>query len=156
MLCHHRFELIETCLDDNNLCLTFTKYKVRTWKTNYVCECSEHYNRIAHSQNGGGCRQLWTFCSPAPCWSRVTVIRRSRIMSRELLNVFKNGDSTMSLGNWCQCLITITVKKMLPDIQREPSCFLCPLPFALLLDTNGTDNGSAFLCSHSWDMCIYG
>lgn len=35
-----------------------------------------------------------------------------RIMSIQLLNVFRNGDSTTSVGKLCQCLVTLTAKSV--------------------------------------------
>lgn len=43
-----------------------------------------------------------------------------RTMARWLLNVSKEGASTISLGNMYQCSDTITLKKLSPDVQREP------------------------------------
>lgn len=39
-----------------------------------------------------------------------------------LQNISKDGDSTMFLGNLCQCLVTYTfTQKVFPDVQTEPS-----------------------------------
>jgi len=40
-------------------------------------------------------------------------------MSRELLKISKDGDSTASLGNLCQGFITLTVEKVFPEVQAE-------------------------------------
>ena len=37
-------------------------------------------------------------------------------------DVCEDGDSTTSLGNLCQCSVTLTVK-LFPDVQREPPAF---------------------------------
>ncbi|PKU40464.1 hypothetical protein llap_9225 [Limosa lapponica baueri] len=48
-------------------------------------------------------------------------------LSRWLLNTSKNGDSTTSLGNLCQYLVTLTVKKCFPVFRRNLLCFrFCP------------------------------
>jgi len=43
--------------------------------------------------------------------SRTTYSRLPRTMSRWLLNVSSMGHSTTSLGNLCQCLVALTLKK---------------------------------------------
>lgn len=52
-----------------------------------------------------------------------------------ILSIFKDGDSTVSLHSQCQCLITLTVKKLSSCIQIEYYVLLCshlqPLPLAL-------------------------
>ena len=47
-----------------------------------------------------------------PCSSRVTYSRLPRTISRQLLNISMNGDSTTSLGNLCQCSVALTVKSV--------------------------------------------
>lgn len=46
-----------------------------------------------------------------------------------LQNISKDGDSTASMGNLCQCLVTFTfAQKMIPDVQTEPSmCQFVPI-----------------------------
>lgn len=44
----------------------------------------------------------------------------SRMVTRQVLNVSKDGDSVTSLGSLCQWSVTLTVKKMFPDVQTEP------------------------------------
>ena len=46
-----------------------------------------------------------------------------RATSRRLLNISKDGESTTSLGNLCQCLVTSHSQKVFPDVQREPPVF---------------------------------
>ena len=71
-----------------------------------------------------------------PCSSRATYSRLPRTMSRRLLNLPKDGDSTTSLGNLCQCLVTLTAKKCLLMFRANLLCFsLCPLPLVLSLGT---------------------
>lgn len=51
-------------------------------------------------------------------------------MSRQLLNISRDGDSTTSLGKLCQCSVTPTVKKcFLPHVFQ-----FVPLPLVLSLD----------------------
>jgi len=60
----------------------------------------------------------------------------SMTMSRLFLNISKEGDSTTSLGNLCQCSITLTVKKVFPDVQREPPLLqFLPIAHVFLLGT---------------------
>ena len=57
-------------------------------------------------------------------------------MSRWLVNIPKDGDSTTSPGNLCQCLVTFTVKKCFLMLRGNFPCFsLCPLPLVLSLGT---------------------
>jgi len=58
----------------------------------------------------------------------------SRTMSRRLLNISREGDSATSLGNLCQCSVTLTVKKNCFLVFRWTLlCFsLCPLSKFLL------------------------
>lgn len=53
----------------------------------------------------------------------------------QLLKIPKEGDSVISIRNICQCLVTLTVKRLLPDVQKEPPVFKlvptasCPVSF---------------------------
>ena len=69
-----------------------------------------------------------------PCWSRVTYSRLHRTLSRRVLNISREGDSTTSLGNLFQGFVTLRVKKFFLMFRRSFLCFnLCPLPLVLLL-----------------------
>ena len=46
-----------------------------------------------------------------PCQSRVTYSRMHRTLSRQVLNISREGDSTTSLGNLFQCSVTLRGKK---------------------------------------------
>ena len=46
-----------------------------------------------------------------PRRSRVTYSRLQRTLSRWVLNISREGDSTTSLGSLCQCSVTLRVKK---------------------------------------------
>lgn len=48
--------------------------------------------------------------NPHPCPSMFTQYWLPRTLSRQLLNSSSGEDSTTSLGNLCQCLVTLTVK----------------------------------------------
>lgn len=50
-------------------------------------------------------RDLWRSFSPTPLPSRVT-----RIMSRQVLSISREGNSTASVGNLFQCSVTLTAK----------------------------------------------
>ena len=55
-------------------------------------------------------------------------------MSRWVLNISREGDSTISLGSLFQCSVTLTVKNFfLMFIQNFLCSNLCPLPLVLLL-----------------------
>jgi len=71
-----------------------------------------------------------------PCWSRVTYSRLHRTLSRQVLNISKEGDSTTSLGNLFQCSVTLRGKKFFLMFRGNFLCFsLCPLSLLLLLGT---------------------
>jgi len=64
----------------------------------------------------------------APCRSRVTQSRLHRTLSRRVLNISREGDSTTSRGSLCQGSVTLRVKKFFLVFRRNFLCFsLCPL-----------------------------
>jgi len=68
-----------------------------------------------------------------PCQSRVTYSRLHRTLSRQGLNISREGDSTASLGSLCQCSITLRAKKFF--LMFRWSFSLCPLSLVLSLGT---------------------
>jgi len=55
--------------------------------------------------------------------------------SKQLLNTFRDGDSTTSLGSLCHCLTTLDEKKFF--LIHNPNLSWCNLrPFPLVLSTN--------------------
>ena len=78
--------------------------------------------------------------SPGPtlCSSRATQSQLPSTMSIGLLNISKDGDSAVSLGNLCQCSVTLTVIKCFLMFRGNLLCFrLCPRPLFLALNTTG-------------------
>ena len=74
--------------------------------------------------------------SPTPCRSRVTYSRLHRTLSRWVLNISREGDSTTSLGSLFQCSITLRGKKFFLMFRWNFLGFsLCPLPLVLSLGT---------------------
>ena len=70
------------------------------------------------------------------CSSRATWNWLPRTMSRRLLNFSKDGDTTASPGNLCQCSVTLSVTKCFLMFRGNLPCFsLCPLPLVLSLGT---------------------
>jgi len=68
------------------------------------------------------------------CRSRVTYSRLHRTLSRQVLNISREGDSTTSLGSVFQCSVTLRGKKFFLMFRRNFPCFiLCPLPLVLSL-----------------------
>ena len=56
--------------------------------------------------------------------------------ARRLLNFLKEGDSTTSLGNLCQCSITFNIKTCYLVFRQNRLCSsLYPLPFVVALGT---------------------
>jgi len=63
-------------------------------------------------------------------------------LSSQVLSISTGGNSTTSLGNLCQCFITLTVEKCCLVFRRNLLCFsLCPLPPVPSQDT--TENSPA-------------
>ena len=58
-----------------------------------------------------------------PCQSRVTYSRLHRALSRRVLNISGEGDSTTSLGSLCQCSVTLRGKKFFLIFRRNFLCF---------------------------------
>ena len=74
-------------------------------------------------------RDLCGSSSPTPCRSRVTYSRLHRTLSRWILNISREGDSTTSLSSLFQCSVTLRGKKFFLMFRRNFLCFsLCPLP----------------------------
>ena len=88
-----------------------------------------------HRMLGVG-RDLCGSPSPTPCRSRVTQSRPQRTLSRWVLNISREGDSTASLGSLGQGSVTLRGKKFFLIFRRNFLCLsLCPLPLVLSLGT---------------------
>lgn len=71
-----------------------------------------------------------------PCSSRFTHSQLPRTLSSQLKNISKDGDSTTSLHNLYQCLVTLLVKKCFLMLRRNLLCFgMGPSPLVLSLST---------------------
>jgi len=57
------------------------------------------------------------------CSSRTTYSSLPRTLSSYLLDISRDQDSAASPGNLFQCSVTLRVKKVFPDVQREPPVF---------------------------------
>lgn len=85
----------------------------------------------------------------SPCSSRLTYSCLPRTMSIWLWNIPRSGDTTTTLNNLCQCLVSLTVKKLLLSLRGNLLCFtLCLLPLVLLLGTTGKTLPPSFLHPH--------
>jgi len=72
------------------------------------------------------------------CRSRVTQSRLHRTLSRQVLNISREEDSTTSLGSLFQGSVTLRGKKFFLLFSWSFLCFsLCPLPLVLSLGTTG-------------------
>jgi len=71
-----------------------------------------------HRMFGVG-RDLCGSPSPTPCQSRVAYSRLHRNLSRQVLNISREGDSTTSLGSLFQCSVTLRVKKFFLVFRRN-------------------------------------
>lgn len=77
-----------------------------------------------------------------PCHSS----RLPRSMFRQYLTISKDADSTTSLGNLGQCLVTLTVKRCFWMFRGNHLCFsVCSLPLVLLLGTTGMNVAPSFV-----------
>ena len=66
------------------------------------------------------------------CQSRITQSRLQRTLSRQVLNISREGDSTASLGSLGQGSVTLRVKLLFLVFSWNFLCFsLCPLPLVL-------------------------
>ena len=68
-------------------------------------------------------RDLCGSSSPTPCQSRVTYSRLHRTLSRRVLNISRDRDSTTSLGSLFQGSITLRGKKFFLMFRRDFLCF---------------------------------
>ena len=68
----------------------------------------------------GGC--LWGSSRPTPLPTQGPLEQVPKTVSRQLLIISKNGDSTTFLGNLCQCSVTLTVKKAFFSCSDRTSC----------------------------------
>jgi len=101
----------------------------------------ENRAKFTESQNHrmvGVGRDLCGSPSPTPCQSRVTHSRLHRTLSRRVLNISREGDSTAPLGSLGQGSVTLRGKKFFLMFSWNFLCFsLCPLPLVLSLGTTG-------------------
>ena len=74
-------------------------------------------------------KHLWRSSCPNPCSSRATQSWLPRTMSRQVLSISKNRDSTTSPGNLSQFWVTLTVKKCFLMFRRN--LLHSSLPFEL-------------------------
>ena len=100
-------------------------------------EASLPFHRITQNDRMVGVgRDLCGSSSPTPCRSRVTQSRLHRTLSRRVLSISREGDSTTSLGSLRQGSVTLRVKKFFLMFRRNFLCFSsCPLPLVLSLGT---------------------
>lgn len=104
-----------------NLVSNVDLYFLCSWKAGVICKVQDHRT----AQAG---RHFWKSSTPNPCSGRVSYRRLLRVMSTWVLNISKAADSTTSLGNWWQCLITLTEKKSFFLCWGGISCIsVCPI-----------------------------
>ena len=89
------------------------------------CSTSELFSQNP-SMAGVG-RNLCGSSSPTPCQSRVTYSKLHRSLSRRVLNISREGDSTASLGSLGQGSVTLRGKKFFLGFSWSFLCSsLCP------------------------------
>ena len=69
------------------------------------------------------------------CRSRLTYSRLHRTLSRRVLNISREGDSTTSLGSLFQCSVTLRGKKFFLMFRRnmDAMLLLVPIPACIVL-----------------------
>ena len=140
------------------------------WTTSAANSRSVHSHRITESQItewpslGGMSKSHLIQCS---CSSRTTWSQLPRTISRWLLNVSKDGNPTIAVGNLCQCSVTLTVKKCFLIFRKNISFIsLSSLPLVVSLGTTGKrfsqsslDPPFRYLCTlriSPWTFCFSG
>jgi len=89
---------------------------------------------VNHKMFGVG-RDLWGSSSPTPLPKHGHLQQAVRTVSRWVLNISREGDSTIPLGSLFQCSVTLRVKKFC-IFSWNFLCFsLCRLPLVLSLGT---------------------
>jgi len=83
--------------------------------------------RDTESQNSRGWKgPLWV-TQPNPCPNRVTQSRGHRTLSRQVLNISREGDSTTSLGSLFQCSEGRSSSSCSDGTSCASVCAHCPL-----------------------------
>jgi len=110
---------------------------------------SFHY---IESLNGWGWKASLEFnLSDLPYSSTATYSQ----LSRQLLSISKDGDTTTSLGNLHQCLVTLTIKKYFLVFRGKLLCFsMFLLSLVLFLGTTGKSLTLSYLHPHFRYLCI--
>lgn len=67
-------------------------------------------------------RDTWSSSGPPPPVQAGP--SKARTMFKQFLNISKDGDCATPLGALCQRWVTLTVKRVFPDVQRDPPVFL--------------------------------
>ena len=121
--------------------LGFSNYQVTVVNLVHFCFSLHSIIKvlITESQNHrmvGVGRDLCMSSSPTPLPSRDSYSRLHRTLSRWVLNISREGDSTTSLGSLFQCSVTLRGKNFFLMFRRNFLCLsLCPLPLVLSLGT---------------------
>lgn len=90
---------------------------------------------------------LWRSPDPNSLLKQCHLKQLPKTVSRCLLTIFNNRDSTTSQGNLCHCWLTLTVKKCFLMFRWTTLCFhLCSLP--LVLSWGTTEKNLALFCLH--------
>jgi len=85
-------------------------YKSRNYNSDHISKYAFAESCLSQKQKRAeDGRDLWRAPVQPPAQSRGSHSRLSRIMSSQVLKVFRDGDSTASKGNLFLCLTTLTV-----------------------------------------------
>jgi len=97
---------------------------------------NEMLGQITDHRMVGVGRDLCGSSSPTPLPKQGHLQQLHRNLSRRVLNISTEGDSTSSLRSLFQCSVTLRGKKFFLMFRRNFLCFgLCPLPLVLSLAT---------------------
>ena len=97
-----------------------------------LCCMLNRGSKSTESQNVGGWKGPLG-PRPTPCQSSVPQSRLHRTMSRQVLNISREGDSTTSLGSLCQGSVTLRGKKFFLLFSWNFLCFMAHCKLLILL-----------------------
>ena len=108
---------------------------VHPWSEDVKFPSSSTDHGLTESQNGKDWKgPLWIICSNPS--AKTGPSRAVRNLSRQVLNISGEGESTTSLSSLLQCSVILIVKKFFLILRWNFIYFsLCPLPLVLSLGT---------------------
>lgn len=121
--------LFTPCKPLRYLCVVLLRFNFRRknfkedWSFSLVQGKSQNHRKVEFGRN------LWRPSGQTVCSRKATYRQLPMTMSSWFFSTSKEGDSTTSMGNLCQCSVIFTVKKCFFMFRRNLLHFsLCPLP----------------------------